>query len=183
MYEKNPIMAPFLVIFFSFKGFFLILTLVIAIVERAYDKAGDKYDKEKNQPTNLQSYFLAVRLWMSGANLPRNHYVHAPAEEEENGTNDIAKHLTSKQQQNDGQMAGQQQEQIVQLLQQRLVNQQQEMEQRMLEQQQQMGRELSEQQQKMEQRMLEQQRQMESRMTDALKAQLSALLEPKHIVA
>jgi hypothetical protein len=164
MYEKNPIMAPFLVIFFSFKGFFLILTLVIAIVERAYDKAGDKYDKEKHQPTNLQSYFLAVWLWMSGANLPRNHYVrmHAPAEEED-GTNDIAKHLTSTQQQNDGQMAGQQQEQIVQL-QQRLVIQQQEMEQRMVDR-------MLEQQQKMEQRMSEQQRQMESR--------LSALLGPK----
>ena len=74
MYSKNSHMTPVLVASFSFLGFFLILTLAIAIVEQAYDKVKKKYRREKCEPTNLSAYCLAMSLWFHRVNLPSNYY-------------------------------------------------------------------------------------------------------------
>ena len=185
MYEQNSTMAPFLVIFFSLKVFFLIMTLVIAIVDASYTKASKKYDDEKQNPTNLQSYFLAVWLWLNRVNRPRDHYTHmqVPEEQESESTGSVSPTKTkalqprAPQQQHGGELVGQQQQQIVQL-QQLLAGQQEKMEQRLREQQQQLVNQqqqteqrMKEQQLQTEQRMKEQQQQTEQRMKDSFREQ------------
>ena len=176
MYEQNSTMAPFLVIFFSLKVFFLIMTLVIAIVDASYTKASKKYDDEKQNPTNLQSYFLAVWLWLNRVNLPRDHYTHMqmPEEREIESTGSVSPTKTkalqprAPQQQHGGELVGQQQQQIVQL-QQLLAGQQglrEKMEQRLREQQQQLVNQQQQTEQRMKDSFREQQKETEQRMKE-----------------
>jgi hypothetical protein len=74
LYQKNSWMAPFLITTFSFLGFFLILTLVIAIVENSYTESVKMYNESKGKPTNLRAWYDAVKLMLAGSNLPSNRF-------------------------------------------------------------------------------------------------------------
>jgi len=57
--EANSVMAPVLFGAFLFFGFFLALTLIIGIIDFAYQLARGKEEKEKGKATNLRAWWLA----------------------------------------------------------------------------------------------------------------------------